>query len=821
MISILSTETVDVPSSQSELDIAQKISSDVLDSDNSSASPSRSKPPKKRVNFASELTNTDSDSSPSRFPNSKLVGKSILKKRLEVPIRESLSTRNPIAFELNAYPSFTDLLMTMCDALKSQDPSTKVDIYRTLTSALRGFRSYPDSNAVHQNLPLLITYIKNDIENPIDKVPGCDSRIMIHAIRLITQIASLESLASAIEPNDGSWLLERAISTCEDPSTKKGVLSCYLSFLAFQRFPSSRVFTFSMAIRVLSLADSLRLRSRTVEGCCYLILENLILSNSNMMLSRAAEWIPICLRAAFDSNKIVHSKAIAALGTATRMYFGRHELSKVVHDSFETIEKSDDVSADAGKTLFELCYGQIDNLLEQGFGDHVAVLWETVIILMSSWGPGRDQRLDAWWNFSDWFKVLRRCLCSSNASNVIRAINSWQKFAYFWVNRSLMSTNSEQNDNRRNFLIYVFRCTKNKNLEISDALISAFYKLCYLSLRQGGGPPGLAVNEAKFAQNEFFWKTVIDSAILENYVKGHTEFAIGTKLVYEILSATKTTNDRRKSDLCFATIQAAELPALDSRWLRANIKTVLRSFGRILSEVQTPNEFNSFMLCWDAYLGHLRTVIRREVRLSAESTLCIHYICNFLLHYLPDSKKSKISFERLTISCMDTFGLQTFLTKAIVLQEKELELPEILSPRTSTISLKAKTKSQPPVIHLLCHLLDAWTSDSSEDLRTSFNTIVRKSMKLLSSQSGTSASLFVASVFDVISDYTSSSKEVAAEEWFHTVWQSTANDVLNYLEDEGHMTLASSSPNSVTSDNNSYDSNCQRILFKLCSFNLK
>ncbi|KAK9475543.1 uncharacterized protein V1510DRAFT_409566 [Dipodascopsis tothii] len=103
-----------------------------------------------------------------------------------------------LSFALSAYPSFTAMLQTMCEALASNDLTNKLNIYLTLNCIVRTYRSYPDADILLEKVHNLVSSIKRDVEAPTlnlsnkhDSVMASDPRVYVcSSFQLITVLSS-------------------------------------------------------------------------------------------------------------------------------------------------------------------------------------------------------------------------------------------------------------------------------------------------------------------------------------------------------------------------------------------------------------------------------------------------------------------------------------------------------------------------------------------------------------------------------------------------------------------------------------------------------
>jgi hypothetical protein len=183
--------------------------------------PSSLAKPKKRVNFS--LSPIAMDASSPKTPKSAapVYRKSILKSRPSLSNSSPATSSPAVSFGLESYPSFTAMLETMCAALEANDNHTKLDVYLNLNNALRGLKAYPDSGFLLSKVTALVTYVRRDIEFPSDSLEGCESRVMIQALKFFSFLVSLDQVVHLIDTQTVSWILNLSMSAIENPDIKK------------------------------------------------------------------------------------------------------------------------------------------------------------------------------------------------------------------------------------------------------------------------------------------------------------------------------------------------------------------------------------------------------------------------------------------------------------------------------------------------------------------------------------------------------------------------------------------------------------------------
>ncbi|KAK9240486.1 Rap1-interacting factor 1 N terminal-domain-containing protein [Lipomyces kononenkoae] len=627
--------------------------------------------PKKRVNFSlSPVTmNTTSPRTP------KIAGaihcKSILKSRPPLPNSSPSASSLAVSFGLETYPSFTAMLETMCAALEANDNHTKLDVYLNLNSALRGLKSYPDSGCLLNKITVLATYIRRDIEFPSDSLEGCESRVMIQALKFFTLLVSLDQVVHLIDPETISWILNLSISAIEDPYIKKNMLLCHLSFLASQRL--TRLFNNELSNRVFDVLMRVHSRSKSIEGQCYQNFSTLVTMTPAVMLQRASEWVPLVLRASFSESSAMQSKAVLPLRVASRIFLGVKEFSRAVYEAFNMPvrpDKSPEVGKECIKTIFDECYENIEILLKNKHEEHILSVWETIVVLLIAWGRRRDERLDKWSYLNKWLDVFRKCVNSTDVAVRARAICAWQKLSYAWLTTAIIATDSDLSKRRTGILLTIFKFFQDNKPETMSALTSTFSKMVCLIMRPYVSTSQISASEFGLRQCEFTWNQLVVPVVHDNCLHNPSTFTIAATILHAMLAtSSKTTPNRTEPELCFGTVSLNDIPKLNGKWTRARTELVLETIGKAFDKALTLQDRELAMQVWSAFLANIQSITKREVRQSPESMESIASICNYVQTYVKKSDMQPATFKFLILSIMETFGMTTLAEKTFACDE--------------------------------------------------------------------------------------------------------------------------------------------------------
>ncbi|KAK9453033.1 Rap1-interacting factor 1 N terminal-domain-containing protein [Dipodascopsis uninucleata] len=655
---------------------------------------------KKRVNFSDSpfvpaFSSPVANNGSSPFKGGGTPTRSILKSRSTAgnSLGTIDSTSTAVSFDLASYPSFSAMLQTMCVALSANDSSTKLDIYVTLNQILRAYKSYPDANSLVEKIPTLVSYVKRDIEFPMDRLDGCGSRVMNQALKLMAFLASIDPFINVIDSDIASWLLTFSVNAIESSDIKKGLLLCHLSFLSSQRFPS-RIFTPDLAARTLACVNKLRERSRSIESHSFRVYETLLILCPSLMLQRSVDWLPRTLQACFDENSSLHSNAIGPILIATRRFFGSQEFSLAVHDVLEARKEENSLS------LIEEAMEKIEILFRERHESHVILLWETIIVLLMAWGKRREERLEKWPYLNRWLSIIRRCLNSTDPSVKTQAIYSWQKLAYAWFTTSLIvgaDTNSEVLKRRTSILLSVFKFFGDSKSEILTALTDTFVKILYLSLK-----PGVTNTQIIVRLCDFTWTKLVVPVVCENCFLRPSTFSIGTGLLQNLLPANsgKSVQLRNAQEICFANIPPLHMPKLNSKWIRSRTDLILETLTVMFQKTTSEKEKEQAMLVWNSFLKSIQNLTQREVRPSAESVEAIASICNFIKNASKNSVIKPEIFKSLMISTMETFGVMSFAEKPFATDDYDNFIP-IGSPSSKQSERIYGFHANSPLLRLL------------------------------------------------------------------------------------------------------------------------
>ncbi|KAK9448036.1 Rap1-interacting factor 1 N terminal-domain-containing protein [Limtongia smithiae] len=696
-----------------------------------------SSPPKsaqKRVNFSLSPVNIDLTATP-KTPNSGTPTRrrSILKTRITLstasPLVTAAAASPSVSLDLDAYPSFLVFLESMCAALFSDDTQTKIDVYQTLTSAIRGFKMQPNSHALLEHIATIVSCIKRDLENPVEDKDGTDSRIVVHAMRLFSALAMNESVAACIDPLIASAILNMSVTAIEDPEIKKSLLVCHLAFIGTHKFPSPRIFTLDLASRVLTVAVRINGRSRSIESYCYLIYDMLLFASPAIMLQRATEWVPSTLCNAFNPSSGVHTRAIVPIKMASRIFWGHNEFSSVVHDAFEMsmpagfsepgAESTERESTET--TLFDKCYDDLQTLFTEKHEDHILVLWEVVVVILAAWGRRKEDRLGQWKHLPKWLEVFDRCTNSMDNDIRVNAILSWQKFAFSQITTRFVSIAPEGIDSRMTPLVAMFKLIPESKEDIVEALISTFAKMACLILRQGVSTSTSSATDFNARKYDYLWWNLVDHVVADICLQHRSGFVHGAEILSSILASGKKQRFKTDRELCFDDGSLNDIPRLNPKWIRIRATVVLQTVARAFEKAVSDTDFALAMRCWMGCITNIQSVTQREVRQSPESDDAIAGILNFLRSYAIKPNNKPTIFVQLLLSTIEVFGTAPLCDMAFI-DDKDDKFVPVSSPskRKMKAGVPQRVGSLRSLLRAFIRGAQMSSADIGDDIRCEF-----------------------------------------------------------------------------------------------------
>ena len=688
-----------------------------------------SKPPNLFSRLFTRTTSTQADitpSSSSELPNQaeqskKKVAWDDSNERLEASAQPASLERKPIKSILkpyngnqinlgptklsppHTYANLAAMLESVAQQLAGTDRDSKLDAYTTLSGVLKASENVPDMWALQKKMSLLLAFIKRDLSEKTS-TGALDTTLAVNALILLSIFIHRPAVADSVTIEFSTYLVEHAIKTFQDSSMSKDVAKHLMLVLAEQKF-SPKVMN---GDRVFRLIASLHDIETYVKGKSIVMgrinIYRTLLRQSRPHMLINTDWMGDLFGDMFSTVKETRACAIT-FGLEAGFTLGTEsKASRAFMELFSAgLGDNDDKFGDYYIARLK---ANIDSKHDIAC---VPQIWSIPVLFLRS----KPRQFDHWAFMTPWLGIVQQCFNCSDQQAKLEANIAWNRLVF-----SLQL--DEKSPSQMIKLLYkpldmqLKRKSKNKK-----TALGSLCNLLYYSLKPTSNP----------AQLDLYW----DRYVIEGVGKAlsprsgtdsNTELirqdltdacriltGLFDSVTPRIWSETRAVDAYGKETL----MDASELPALDSKWLRKNASRVFPIIGPLSEKLywDLAEDIEAITILWKAYITSIASPAIKEVKVSNETMSCVANIFSLLyriwqigpkcLQTLPPLEGSSStdflsSFERIISTTISSLGLLPFTEKLLSVGNKD-EFVVIATP--SHQPKMARGEPRCPLHHLL------------------------------------------------------------------------------------------------------------------------
>ncbi len=658
--------------------------------------------------------------------------KSILKP-VERRVPLDTADHNPIRLgtgSAHKFESFSEMLESALNQLASDAQDLRLDAYIALIGTLKAFDEVPEVKELQARVTLFLQFIRRDM-TPLEPSSPAGSNLRSQALKLLTVLLRIPGLAASFDDDFCTFLVDRSISAIQHRTKPKAVFMIHLCLLATRDF-GARVMTPDRASSLITALKDIRsqTKSNNIIGCRLLIYRQLLKSNRQTMVTRAADWMEHIFHGMVSSFKEIRGQAIE-LGLVAGISLGT--VSQCSRFVIELLNRDMDGGITYGSFL---CRRLLDLLAKDDDPQSVPQIWIVPVLFFRH----RQERLEKWSHLKRWLSVIQKCLNAADPGTRLLASVAWNRLV-FVIGPTERTPRPFISMLRQPIALGLQRNGSDKDSKSAKQnAISAYCNLLYYALRPG------ASNE----QLDLYWDAYVHKVLGPIISHSKDDADTACQILTPLFSSHTRSiwNENRANEA--KALKAEDLPRVDPKWTRLNLPKILKLVRRCLPHVpwdcknlqRTP-----FCEMWDALMTSLRDAGNQEIKASVQSKEAVAQITNMLRDLWTSAKvlggKGLMSdhafagYAFITQVAIDRLGPMLFTDKILVRNEREC-FEAAVTPSHRQGNMKAPL---PPATVIFEWLIDSPTASDSILLPT-FISSVKTFVKSCSEPKATRARKF-------------------------------------------------------------------------------
>ena len=577
----------------------------------------------------------------------------------------------------HTYSSLATMLESVAQQLAGEDRNSRMDAYTTLSGTIKAHDNVPDIRALKEKMGLLQQFMKRDLAAKTS-TGSLDTPLVINDLILLSSFLHKTAIADLFNSEFSAYLVDHAIKTFEDPAMSKDVAK-HLMFIIAQQSFSAKVMNIERVGRLIHALHEIEnfVKGKSIVIGRLNIYRNLIRKSRPCMLANT-DWVEDLFSDILSSVKDTRTHAIE-LGLEAALVLGTESrASRAVMEIFQR-ERQDEQSVTKYGEYFAKRMQAMVHKKQEGGSASVPQIWSVVVLFLRC----RPRQFEQWAFMNVWLKVIQECFNCSDQQTKLEANLAWNRLV-FAIRPDEKTSPNIISILCRPLLEQLKRKGKATG-KARKATLNSIYVLLYYSLWPNSTQ----------TQLDQYWDNYV-LQIVGNTLTSHNSLQtpelarqdrIDACLILKGLFDSTTPRlwkDTRAMD--FSTtdtnMDASELPALDSKWLRKSALRVFALMNPLLEQLywDLAEEGTAITSLWDTYMTSIAAPAVKEVKVANETMACVACIFNFLyrtwhtgpknLQTLPalngsGPEKFLSSFTNIILSAIDKLGVLPFTEKLL------------------------------------------------------------------------------------------------------------------------------------------------------------
>lgn len=633
------------------------------------------------------------------------------------------STRLP---PLHHHANFATMLESITQELAGKERSSKMDAYLMLSSSLKASDTVPDLKALRAKMGVLCHFILQDLTQKLDNGKG-DTGLIVSALVLLSSFLQKPVITETFPPEFPAQVVEYAIKAFEDTTTTKEILK-HLMFLMAQQNFSSKTMTQERVGRVITALHNIEnhIKGKSIAVSRINISRTLLRQSKSHMLATTS-WVQDLFNDMLSSIKEIRLAAIT---------FGFESATTLGAESNATRAVTSLFKLDAGEqgTFADFYSGRLKIMVKgKDKEDAAAVpqIWSILVLFLRA----KAQTLEQWSSLTTFLEVIQLCLNSSDMLTRTEANFAWTRLIFV-----VQPTEKTSAKFRALLSQPMFTQLKGRKSQLSrKQSLSSVCMLLYYALRPQSSSTRLDLYWDEYIVP--FVAACLASAKGRDVQTAKQEAADACHVIQCLFDSTtqrKWSESRGIDSLQHKGMDASELPAIDSKWLRKNHTRVFFMLVPLMEKMYLDLGTESAITgVWIAYITSIASPAVMEVKVSIDTMASIASIFS-MLHNFWNVGKDKLgcfplpaeiwsgdrtaaflrSFQSVVLSTIKGLGLQPFAEKQLSINQDTFIA--VATPSQQPRKIRVEVRS--PLHHLVLLLLNPSPGLVYDDL---FNNMVR------------------------------------------------------------------------------------------------
>ena len=581
------------------------------------------------------------------------------------------------------------MLESAIQHLAGSNRDSKVDAYLVLTQALKTTNNLPDRAAVAEQMGFFTQCIQRDITS---KTPegSLDHSLVNHALTLLSTFNFFTAVASAIPYDFSVFIVDHSIRSFEDPSSHKDMVRHLMQVVGSQNF-SAKVMTADRVARLISALHKIEehLEGKSIIMARVLIYRKLLKQCKNYMVTNS-DWLLDLFTDMLSSVRDIRAAAIL-LGLDAGFSIGKEKLlTRKVMEVFNlTLED---------KKYIKYYEERLDAMSkDKDLSAWVPRIWTVVILLLRL-------PIDKWESSKSWLRIIQACFNHSDFQTKVEANYAWSRLVYLthFDERSFSKMVTTLGQPLETQLKR--KGTSKTHEELRKIVIGGICNLFYYEFKP--------TTNLKLLDD--YWDSSVEpllTKLVERKPYGFlSSLSEGSNILSGLLDCTTKRVWKEDNAADNVMVQPAELPAIDSKWIRHNGGRVFALVEPILEQsfLELADKNSITFNLWGNLMRSVASAASKEIKVSMDTATFVARTFN-VLHRMwqpgpgedengvYQSSAFLLAMQNLLEIMVQSLGLLPFTEKMLSMTKQNSFVP-ITTP--SSRPGKHQAPPKPPLHHL-------------------------------------------------------------------------------------------------------------------------
>lgn len=487
---------------------------------------------------------------------------------------------------------FAEMLESTLQQLAGADRESKIDAYTMLFRGLKASSNLPDRIALQQKLDLFLQFIQRDLSAK-GPTANIDTVLVTSATKLLHTFLRHQGIASSISSEFGIFLVDHCIRSFHDEKVPKEAVRHLMHTLFLQNF-GSNVMTSDRVGRLVNALHDLEghMSGKSIIQSRIHVYEKL-LQQCPQQMAFHSDWLQDLFTDMLSSAAEIRSAAIRlGLSTAFKLNTDQRFIGRAL--AILNLDLDD-------KKYVEHIIERLTERLTSTPKDvdgcvSVPQIWSVITLFIP--------KPDSWEHFQSWLKILQSCLNHKHPLVKKEANVAWSRYMYRLFLDGRLGTN---------LLSHLLNQLKSRK-SLRDSVLGSVRNFFYYACR-----PTMDLKMLDDVWN--LGVAPLMQALTAQVEEGNTNITEAASLLTGLIncSTRRIWNQSRIAD--DAPIKDEELPAIESKWIRANSSRVLQIVGPLLAknfvELSVPGSHSQKL--WQAVVGSVAFASTKDVKLHEET----------------------------------------------------------------------------------------------------------------------------------------------------------------------------------------------------------